>query len=383
MCSILEVLSSNGFKFTSYLIHYNQYMAKVLTVQGSHFQCGKQIGEACRNEIWEIINQSRNSPPEGKSWEDCLNSAAAYITAARQEYPYIIEELTGCAAGIGVNERELFAAAIDELWVKPVTSARHCTDAIICPPAAAEIWVGHNNDLSPGQAELIMAVIWKIDGKPAMFTVGPGGIFISVGINAAGISLTGSELTSNDNRVGVPGGFVARAILNAVTLTEAVKIAENPHRASSYNNIICTPRPGEVVAVEGSATDYELLYPENGILMHTNHYLSPKMRQFEGHPDYVSSITRQKRLTEILTQTGKPISEKTLMLALRDHGLDGIPTEDTVCRHGSGSETAFSTIFNLSRGSVEVAFGFPCRNEFKILWHFPVPNISYKSQSHG
>lgn len=346
-------------------------MYKIIKVQGSHSQCGEQVGEACRDQLKEIISQSRNKPPEGSSWEECLKSALPYIAATIQDYPYIVKEIEGCARGVGADSQELFAAAIDELWMKPVITTRHCSDVVACPPATTtEIWVGHNNDLSPGQVDLITAVEWKINGKPAMFTVGPGGIFVSVGINEKGISLTGSELNSTDNKIGIPGAFVARAVLNAGTFDEAVKTALNPNRASSYNNIICTPDLGQAVAIEGSATEYELIYPENGLLVHTNHYLSPKMKKFEGHPNYDSSIERQNRLEKILLTAKRPISKNTILDILRDHGEDGIPSDNTICRHSLESETTFSTLFNLTRGSAEIAFGYPCQNEFHEVWRF-------------
>jgi len=329
------------------------------------------VGEACTDQLKDLISQYQDSPPKGSSWEECLKSCLPYIAATKRNYPYIIEEFEGCARATGIDSLELFTVATDELWADHVNSARHCSDIIVCPPATdTDILVGHNNDLSPGQINLISAVEWNISGKSAMFTIGPGGIFISVGINTQGISLTGSELTSTDNKVGIPGAFIARAVLNAETFEEAINIATNPDRASSYHNIICTPYPGQVVGIEGSATAYGLIYPEDGQLIHTNHYLSPQMQKFEGHPDYLSSIERQRRLVEILMTTKRPISKTAILNILKDHGKDGIASENTVCRHSSESETTFSTLFNLTQGSVELALGHPCQNEFHEIWRF-------------
>ncbi len=44
---------------------------------------------------------------------------------------------------------------------------------------------------------------WRVPGEPVVFTLGIGP-WISVGWNEAGLSITGNELTPNDERVGIP-----------------------------------------------------------------------------------------------------------------------------------------------------------------------------------
>ena len=118
-------------------------------------------------------------------------------------------------------------------------------------PATADghPWVAHTNDLSPASEASVIAIEWRVPGEPVVFSLGIGP-WISVGWNEAGLSLTGNELSPNDERVGVPRLLMVREQLTARTLDEAVAMALRPDRASSYNTVFAH-RDGRVVNVEG------------------------------------------------------------------------------------------------------------------------------------
>ena len=118
-----------------------------------------------------------------------------------------------------------------------------CSDLVARPPASVDghLWVAHNNDLPPEVEPDVIATEWRVPGDPVVFTIGIGP-WISVGFNSAGLALTGNEVSPNDNRIGIPRLLQVRDILRRRTLDEAVEAALNPHRASSYNNVLAPPR---------------------------------------------------------------------------------------------------------------------------------------------
>lgn len=343
----------------------------VIRVKGSHYLCGQQIGVAYRNQITDLIALNAGSPPKGLAWEDCLKKSLPYYSQTKQNYPFIIEEIVGTAEGASANVSDLFTVFVEELWSDFNIAGHQCTDAVVCPPATSgSVLIGHNNDLSSEYANLITAVEWFFDDGTKMFTVGPGGIFVSAGVNDRGICLTGNELSPNDNKLGVPRSCVARAILNARNFEEAVKAAINSNRASSYNNVISTKNPREIVSVEGSGTDYVLIYPKNGILVHANHYISDKMKEFESVDDLTSSLSRQSRGEELTFNRSTLIGRNEMIAILKDHGRDDLPTNNTICRHSEKHGTVFSFFADLTKGVVELALGNPCNAEFKEVWKF-------------
>ena len=113
--------------------------------------------------------------------------------------------------------------------------------------------VAHTNDLYAEDEDDVVAVEWRVPGEPVVFTLGIGP-WISVGWNDAGLSVTGNELTPNDERVGIPRLLQMRDALTRRTLADAVEAVLHPARASSYNWVFAHPAEG-VLNVEGSADE--------------------------------------------------------------------------------------------------------------------------------
>ena len=72
------------------------------------------------------------------------------------------------------------------------------------------------------------------------------------GVTEAGLSLTGNELTPNDERIGVPREIQVRSMLRSPTLDMMVGEALRHDRASSYNNVLASA-DGRVVNVASTA----------------------------------------------------------------------------------------------------------------------------------
>jgi isopenicillin-N N-acyltransferase-like protein len=338
-----------------------------LKVSGSHFECGVQIGQFFKEKIKKYIEVCRMDPPEKYSWEECLKFTPSYLAPTQKYFPEIIEEVKGTAEGAGVNFIELFASGIEEFYSKH-HHIKECTDIISLPPASNHALVAHNNDLPPSFFDYITQVEWNFSDGTQMYTVGLAGFLVSVGVNSSPLVLTGNEVTPNDVKVGIPRAYIARAILLAQDYDSAVQIATHPERASSYNNIITVA--DKAVSAEASATDFELIQPKEGILVHSNHYCSVKMKPYEGHPGYDSSITRLESGLGLSTKATRPITIETLKSFLRDHGMANEKSDNTICRHGQTSASIFGFTADFETGVVELAAGSPCENKFEVVWNF-------------
>jgi isopenicillin-N N-acyltransferase-like protein len=153
-------------------------------------------------------------------------------------------------------------------------------------------------------------------------------------------------------------------MLRAPTLDRAIGEALHHDRASSYNQVLVTSA-GEVVDVEGSATDAELTtVDDRGHLVHTNHYVCPRMRRYEGDPAYAAhSARRLSRAAELLASCDPgTVTAETLHGFLADH--HGEP--DSLCRHPerSGgpkdSATTFWWVADLTEMRLSFGRGNPC-----------------------
>lgn len=304
---------------------------------------------------------------DGLRWEDYRAAAQPYLAAAGRAFPWAVEEIHGAADGAGADFVDLFTVSVEEIFSAPPELVGRCSDFAACAPATeGHVLLAHNNDLSPAAQDSIVGVEWRLPDHPALFTVGVSGLYLSIGVNSNRICLTGNELSPNDERPGVPRLLIARALLSARTFGEAVSIALHPDRASSYNNLISTAG-GEIAGVEASATDHEILRPEDGWLVHTNHYAHPRMKQYERAPDLIAgSLSRYDRACELMRARSGPATLPMLRSFLADH--DSSPV--TICRHGEKNKTVFSALIDLTEGAVDAAVGNPCESEFARVWTF-------------
>jgi isopenicillin-N N-acyltransferase like protein len=336
-------------------------------VRGDHRAVGRQIGEACADEIARAADLSALVGEKRTVYGQRAMAAEFRDVTARAE-PWLVDELEGVAEGADVDPLDVFAASIEEIWGEVPMSrgmpagAGRCSDLVATEPLTADghIVVGHNNDLSPKDEPDLVAIWWEVDDEPPVFTIGIGP-WISVGWNAAGLSLTGNELTPNDNKVGVPRLLQVRDMLRKRTMAEAVAAALRPDRASSYSDVLAH-RDGSVVCVEGSATDAELIRPADGALAHTNHYVTDRMLRYEGDTEYAeSSAVRYRRARALLDQmraSGDPVTVDSMRTAISDH--EGEPS---ICRHereGSDVKTVFWCVADVTEGRVAYGRGNPC-----------------------
>jgi len=369
-------------------------MLKIITVSGSHYECGRQVGMAYADLLHRCVENCYKWLVDGYRWEDYRNAALPYLAATERAFPWVVDEIRGAAEGAGIDFNDLFTTSVEEIFSAPsgpVVKTGHptplrsgddrgragtvedpppdlvgrCSDfAVRAPATDGHILLAHNNDLSPATQDLIVGVEWRLPDHPALFSVGVGGLYLSIGLNAAGVCLTGNELTPNDEKPGIPRLLIARALLSATALDPAVAIALHPDRASSYNNLIST-RTGEIVSVEASATDHELLYPEDGWLVHTNHYAHPRMKQYERIPDHMAtSISRYERAHDLMRRRSGPATLPMLKTFITDH--ESSPA--ALCRHGERVKTVFSALIDLTQGTVDAAVGNPCVGEFERVW---------------
>ena len=218
----------------------NQARIPFIQVRGSHRQVGEQIGEAMRNTIQRLVGELPRQGPQGAGaigWQHLLDMGLVFQTHSRATYPQYLEELEGIAASAAVPFDELFLLMCEELWEPPLwsNSRRGCTDMAARGEATIQgaTLLAHTNDLSPGAESDLVILQVQAGDEPEFLGVSAGGIGYSAGFNAAGVSLTGNELSSNDVRPGVPRLLVVRAILAARRLGEAMDACLLPQRASS------------------------------------------------------------------------------------------------------------------------------------------------------
>ena len=334
----------------------------IIHAKGSHYEVGFQIGTQMKVQLKELIDSSKDYVEKSPhlDWEDIRAQARILLEYSKKYIPEYVEEIRGASDATGIDLVDLFSDLCEEIYSK--NYLKGCSDLIASGDVTIDgsVLAAHNNDTSPFLEKYAVVVHYEVDGEPEILTVGYGGLGISVGFNSAGISLTGNELSMNDMKMGVPRMLLCRKILSARTIGEAIDSAIFQPRASNYNMVLTDPN-GEIYSIEGSGTDYEAIYANEGYLVHTNHYVSPRMRKYELDPqDITTSIVRYNRADRLMKNAKGKISVDMLKGFLQDH----VNRPGSLCRHGEETKTTFSVIINLSTKTMLLARGNPCESRY-------------------
>jgi isopenicillin-N N-acyltransferase-like protein len=117
-----------------------------------------------------------------------------------------------------------------------------------------------------------------------------------------------------------------------------------------------------------SAGDFDVTYGLDGILAHTNNYLSRHMRLIEKASDeLIASRVRYNRTYRLLRSQRGKLSLKSIQSILSDH----VNYPQSICNHILESDpplerqaTIASLIMDLTSRTMHVAWGTPCQAEY-------------------
>lgn len=342
----------------------------VVDVSGKPFDMGKQAGSKCakRGKALRSAMAENVEYYTGMSWSKAVARGKLYLPHAEAFYPDFIEEMRGYSEGAKMPFEDVFTLCCHEL-LSPA-GFKGCTDVAVNGDVTLEgdVLIGHNEDWSGSQLGMVVLLHAKPSKKPEFVSTSYGGLLPSSGMNSAGISLTGNALSPNDVRVGIPKVFPVRKVLECRRIGEALEVAMPEARASSYNNI-CSDSNGEIYSLEGSGTDFAVIYARDGYLVHTNHYTADKMRRFEQDPTGISCSTfRYHRASRLIQEQLGKVTVDSIASIFRDH----VNRPGSICRHADPklhpldvSETIFSVVFDLTRLRAHVCSGKPCTGGYE------------------
>ncbi len=346
----------------------------IVYVEGTHYEMGLQIGEARQDVIHGMLaTYRRYFADEGdqiqiSDWKEAILHARKYLPFAEESTPQYVDELRGIADGARIEFNDLLVLNCMEAITEDALHTG-CTSLAAAPEVTADgsVLVGHNEDWLPDDLDTVYLVHARPKGEPAFLAITYGGLLPNIGFNEHGISQCCDSVYPNDARIGVPRIFVSRAVLAARTLADAIRAALHRRRAAGYNHLI-VHASGEMYNVEVSAGDFDVVYGIDGILAHTNNYLSRHMRLIEKSSDeLIASRVRYNRAYRLLRSQRGKLSLKSIQAILADH----VNYPQSVCNHIVESDpplerqaTIASLIMDLTSRTMHVAWGPPCQAEY-------------------
>ena len=260
--------------------------------------------------------------------------------------PAYLEEMRGIAEGahcplehiVVVNARtELLAEASRAAQTAPHNApdpVDGCTGAVVLPEAAAgaKLLHGQNWDWRAECAETGVVLRITRDDGPTVLTFTEAGGLARCGMNSAGIALTANFLGSDrDGRTpGVPLVLLRRRALESPHFALGIQTIYATGKFVS-NNIMLSHAGGAAVDIESAPDESFLIQPENGLLVHANHFESPaalaKLRD-TGLPSTPDSAYRAQRVRGHLAPKRGAIGIDDLKAAF----FDDFASPYAVCR---------------------------------------------------
>lgn len=294
------------------------------------------------------------------------------VEVTRSE-PELIEEVAAIAEGAGVSPNRLVAvnarteifagAARPECSVVGVHGGRSATG-----PLLAQNWDWH-----PDLAESLVAwTVAEADGS-RFTTLTEAGILAKIGLNDRGLALALNILgCSLDGGVrGMPIHLLLRSVLRTCGSLDEVEslLKGQSASASSALSVAVAEAAGDSLAsFEVSPAGVARIDADDGVLLHTNHFLCPpdgaRDLYLRAWPDTVRRLDELRNRFAGKARTGPGEAQE----ALRSHEAGEI----AICCHDPDNEryvdrqeTLASVLMLPREGRMIVAAGPPCRAPYR------------------
>lgn len=330
----------------------SKHALNLFQMSGDPHEIGYRLGDIARpvfadymeqSSAWRAVRRWRGDPFVQKLRE-----------AARTHFPALLAELDGMAAGLEWSAEDVF------LWNcrgELIHNAPDGCTTLAADEAATETgtrFIAHNEDGDPFLRERCAMVDVQPAGKPGFVSFYypgslPGHTFAA---NRAGIAQAINNLRICKPRVGVPRVILARAVLDATSLDEALHILRTVPSASGFHHTLGCAGDTRLFSVEATAQQCSVrsVSPLSG---HANHMIHPGS---EAHAQFItdSSRDRQWRVDALLARQATPVRAAALLDVLHDRAPSGLPIYRDDPLDPDDENTLATALFEIGSAGVSI-----------------------------
>lgn len=268
-----------------------------------------------------------------------------FVPAIEDFEPGYVEEMRGIAEGAMLDFEQvvLINARTEILQHARLAGYRHepisdepdgCTGVVVLPSASADGSLIHALNWDWKATCVDTAIVMRIrrEDGPDVLVFTEAGSLARAGLNEVGTAVTANYIESDrDGSVaGVPLALVRRKILECDSLALSIHTAAFTPKATS-NNLLLSSTDQFAIDFECAPDESFPLYPEDGLIVHANHWQSPvalsKMRDI-GVANSPESYYRDWRVRDILKRDMGRLTHDLVKAAL----FDDFGSPWSVCR---------------------------------------------------
>lgn len=322
----------------------------LIDLSGTPHDRGVQHGQVAADRIRKgISHYTAQIGRSGLGEAEIIRLVRDYLPVIEAFDPLYIEEMRGIAKGAEVPFEHIALlnarTEILKLAERPDLRARlaerlpdGCTGVVVMPVAAAARRLIHaqNWDWKAECAETAVVLRIRRSDGPDILTFTEAGGLARSGLNEAGIGLTANYLQSDRDyhQVGVPLALIRRKVLEQEHPALAMRAVYATAKSAANNMIVsASMADGQAVAIDFECAPDETfqVHPENGLLTHANHFVSPvalaKLRD-TGVASTPCSLYRDIRVRDLMLPHLGAATPQHVKAAL----FDDFGTPYSVCR---------------------------------------------------
>lgn len=339
---------------------------KVIECRGTPYEIGQQWGEACRDSIrlglentLMGINLLYNS-----SREEITSKAMRFLPLVKDFDPYLLEIMQGQARGAGLKfEEVLLQKCSFELSFYYNSITPMCTSLAATGEAteSGQTLLGQTIDWFPG-TPLDLLKLHHSDGLVQyVLSLANSSEYT---LSSAGMGICANATIDQNYTFSLPLGCYMPKVMRQRNVQDGIAVLKQAAHGLGYYHLADTS--GQMMGIESVHDDFEILFPKNGLLLHSNHYITERFKKGDTAP--LIAPDSYHRLDRITTLADKHYGRINLEIAtemLSDH--DAYPK--SICSHVDPqsqfpSATLASYIMVPGEGAIYIAAGNPCEYEY-------------------
>jgi isopenicillin-N N-acyltransferase like protein len=357
----------------------------LLVTQGDAHARGLAHGRRFAREIAENVETYlRRFAASGLGRANAFVEAERWLDAIEAQAPSYADEMRGIAEGADqsletvalLNARYELAFTLfgqdSSKGALAEVGPDGCTTFGLLPEATVDrhTWLGQNWDWLEGVHGRTFILQARRRDKPSFVCLTEAGIAGGkMGVNECGVGLVENGLASSHdgrNAYRTPFHVRCREVLDAESFMDAARpITDTPRTCSA--NFMIGQAGGKVVDIETSPDHASRIFPEDGIVTHSNHFLTAGHGVSLLEKSAPNTLHRVDRMRSLLERHCGAITYEHMRAAATDHA--GAPY--AICRHPDSKQpdakrtmTVGAVLVDLEARVMHVANGPPCNNEY-------------------
>ena len=361
----------------------------VLELGSDAYERGLTHGRALRVQIAENIDTYlARFAAGGLDAETARREGETWVAIMREQNADYAEEMRGIADGaelplgdiamLNARYEITFGLFGDEAKANDnpalADDADGCTTLGVLPEASASghTILGQNWDWLAGvHGRCAVLRITRSNGPNLICYTEAGIVGGKMGVNEHGIGLVENGLVSDHdgrNPYEKPFHMRCREILDAETYDHALLPVLATRRVCSANFVV-GHADGEIIDIETSPDAVSYIYPRDGLVTHSNHFVDPRHGPSQMERISTSTLYRANRLDRLLRKHPGKIDDAVIKAALADE----FGTPNAICRilderqpEAKRTMTNAAFIFDLNARTMLVANGPPSTHPWEL-----------------